>query len=119
LNAGVLPDEVLLLLFLAGPYRIVGETIVSTEFDTSLAGALGEVAAGPVPLAEVRRSMGRLGIRDDQQLPALRGRRDIRIVDETVVPWSGTIGDKAAMVLALQRRLMTADEIHEHIGEGS
>ncbi len=119
LNATVLPTEVHLLLFLAGPYQVAAETMMSAKFDTALRAALAETASGPVPLVEVRRSMRSLGIHDDHQLQALRARRDIRIVDEKVVPWSGTLGDKAAVVLALKRRLMTAEEIHEHIGEGS
>lgn len=108
-----------LVLFLAGPYRVVDETVVATAFQPALAEAVGQVAEGPVPLAVLRRTMTRLGVREDQQLAALRARRDIRIAGEMVIPWSGSIGDKAAMVLALQQSPMTSEEIHEQVGEGS
>lgn len=111
--------ELQLILFLAGPYHVHDNTVVASAFQAALAEAVGPVAQGPVPLAVLRRTMTRLGIREDQQVPALRARRDIRIAGEMVLPWSGSIGDKAAMVLALKRSPMTAEEIHEQINEGS
>lgn len=119
LAPGDLPDEVKLLLFLAGPFRATGETLVSASFDHALTAAVGHLDVGPKPLADVRKSMRELGIGEEHQLIALEGRRNVRIVNDMVVRWDGTIGDKAAVVLAVERRLMTADEIHEYIGEGS
>lgn len=111
--------EVQLLLFLAGPYQLTDDTFVASAFQTALGEAVGHVAQGPVPLAVIRKGMTRLGIREDQQVPALRARPDIRITGEMVIPWSGSIGDKAAMVLALEQSPMTPEEIHEQINEGS
>ena len=80
---------------------------------------LGQVAAGPVPLTSVRRAMKGLGISESVQIPVLRTQRGIHILREMVVPWTGTIGDKAALVLAMEQRIMDAEELHDQIGEGT
>jgi hypothetical protein len=111
--------EVKLILFLAGPYRRQGDTFVKVGFDDELLRLVSPVASGPVPLADVRASMTRLGILHDQQLRVLVGLTGIRILGDQVVSWSGSISDKAAAVLSAHQRLMTADEIHTVLGEGS
>ncbi|MGO9150087.1 MAG: sigma factor-like helix-turn-helix DNA-binding protein [Acidimicrobiales bacterium] len=119
LDATNMPIEVQLVLFFAGPYRLVGQTVVGSRFETALNEALRPVAQGPIPLEEVRASMRRASIGDNRHLSLLRDRHDLRVYGELVVPWSGSVGDKAALVLSLKQRLMTAEEIHEELGEGS
>jgi hypothetical protein len=111
--------EVKVLLFLAGPYHLGGELIVSSKLDPALADVLNQVAAGPVLLTSVRSEMQSLGIRESVQVQVLRTRRGIRILGEMVVPWTGTIGDKAALLLMINQRIMDAEELHDQLGEGT
>jgi hypothetical protein len=118
-KAGEVPLEVQVLLYLAGPYRITGDTVLGPRFEAALRESLGQIDQGPAPLARVRARMSELGIRENQHLPTLHARRDVRIIGDVVVRWSGSLGDKAAVVLTLHERPMSAEEIHEQIGEGS
>jgi DNA polymerase-3 subunit epsilon len=110
--------ELQALLHLAGPYRVVGETITGPAFDGVLARVVA-AADGPIALADLHGVMDELGIRRDQRQGILEQRDDLRVIDDMVVPWSGSMADKAAAVLALHQTLMTSEEIHEFIGEGS
>lgn len=111
--------EIKILLFLAGPYHLTGELFVSSNLDLALADVLNQVAAGPVPLTSVRSAMQSLGIRESVQVQVLGTRHGIRILGEMAVPWTGTIGDKAALLLTMNQRIMDAEELHDQLGEGT
>lgn len=111
--------EMQLALYLAGPYRLDEDTFVRVGFDEDLRALTRSVDSTPVPLADVRSWMTHHGIRQEQHGRVLAGLRGIRVIGDQVVPWSGSIGDKAAAVLAINERLMTAEEIHEALGEGA
>jgi hypothetical protein len=119
IGEGDLPREAQLVLLLAGPYRSVGGTFLSVSLEDALQKATEPTAAGPMELADVRASMRRLGIRDEQHMSLINGLRGVRIFGDQLVQWSGSMADKATIVLALRQRLMTAEEIHEQVGVGS
>ena len=113
-----MPIEVQAVLHLAGPYRVLGETVVGTSFDDALAEVVAAVDA-PILVADLDKVMNNLGIRRDQRSGIIGQREDLRIFGDTIVPWSGSMADKAAVVLSLRQNLMEAEEIHESLGEGS
>lgn len=117
-DADSVPIEFQALLHLAGRYRIAGDTVTGPDFDAVLARVVAAVD-GPTPRTVLDRVMNDLGIRPDQRQGILEQRDDIRVFADMVLPWSGSMADKAAAVLALRQNLMTAEEIHECLGEGS
>lgn len=118
LGADGVTIETQALLHLAGPYRLAGDAFTGPAFDDVLTRVVGAVD-GPISVVDLDGVMSDLGIRRDQRRGILEQRDDLRIFGDMVVPWSGSMADKAAVLLALRQNLMTSEEIHECLGEGS
>lgn len=111
-----------LMLWAAGPYEADGDWLVAKPH--SVVGLMSEIDARlgdslVVHEDEVRLVLDDLGIAQPllgQMMAPLKG---WRVLDETSwARWSGTVGDKAAVVLALTETPATAQELNDYIGEG-
>lgn len=117
MNTRSLSPAVLLVLWFAGPYELL-DRFYRRGFIAELSSHLSRIDSVAVPLRDVRSSLRALGVRDSEQLQVLADLPEIRVFGNYVVGWKGSLADKAASILSVNQRLMTADEIHAEIGEG-
>ncbi|GAA4208244.1 sigma factor-like helix-turn-helix DNA-binding protein [Microbispora amethystogenes] len=74
-------------------------------------------ADGPRPLDEAVAQVAQLGVREDVAERWLASVPQLRVLDEHVVPWPRSMGDKAEAVLAVSGAPLTPEEIQARIGE--
>lgn len=110
------------MLWAAGPYEADGSWLVAKPH--SIAGVMSELDARLCASllaneAEVRIALDDLGLAQPVLAPLMAGLKGWRALDESSwVRWSGTVGDKAAVVLELTGTPCNAQEVNEFIGEG-
>ena len=111
------------VLWLAGPYSFVQGWLVNkpklfSGLESELARAAKESVGLPVERAlEILADAGlteraRLAFLAEVEMPKLRR------IDEVLYPWSGTVADKAEVILAIVGRPASDAELVEMIGEG-
>ncbi len=111
----------LLLLHAAGPYERWGEWLVHRPAKAVVSASLTELDAlfetGFPLLDEALAALQRAGIRQDVARDWLGLLSRIRVLDNYVVPWNGTLADKAEIVLRVAGRPLALDEIVDAISE--
>jgi hypothetical protein len=111
-----------LLLWAAGPYELVdGWLILSPARKTvkATSSLLNELTEhGPVPLSEAESRLVAMGFIGSQAVSWIVSLGGFRVYDDSLVPWRGSIGDKAATVLALAGSPLHQDELFERLGAG-
>lgn len=110
----------LFLLWLAGPYRQTdGWLIFGTAAADTLALLDELTATGPVQFEDARPRLRELGLPDDLQLAWVAELGRHKVIDGKLVPWHGTLLDKAEVVLMLHGEPMTPEALHEAIPEAT
>jgi hypothetical protein len=108
------------LLWLAGPYEVASEWLVRTparELQTRVkAAARGVLKSGVAPRDEVLRVLQNSGLQPEWCERWLMSDDDFRVRSGQVVDWSGTLADKAELILRIQGEPMTRDELVTEVG---
>lgn len=123
--AGFPPDLVdRLLLFLAGPYRLRNDWILSESLEGDLDAAVLAIfdtiaERGWAPAELLDDALGDAGVRAEHRAAVLRAVPKLRRVGEVVVDWRGGLLDKALRLLELRGEPMTKDELCELIQPNS
>ena len=108
------------LLWLAGPYEITSEWLVRSparELQTRVKTAARSILKnGVAPSDEVFRVLQDLGIQSAWCERWLAADGDFRVHLGQVVDWSGTLADKAELILRIKREPMTRDELVAEMG---
>jgi hypothetical protein len=104
-----------LFLYLAGPYALDGDWLVLdgiSDRRTLMRTAFADVQENGT--AEFTLLVGRLlesGVDPEVAHLLIAAEPRLRVVDDQVLDWSGSLADKAALVLALTSKPMTLDEL--------
>ncbi len=110
------------LLWGAGPYKLAGDWLVlapARKMITESKSALSDLTNdGPVALTEVIERLGDLGVRPSEALEWIVTLGGFRVDDETLIPWGGSLADKAEVVLTLNGVPLAQDELLERLGDG-
>lgn len=115
----VIPLEEQLLLFLAGPYRLDEGWLIEGSLDEEVADLItASVEGSALPIDEVTHLLEEIDVSPHFASEVLARCPGVRRLGGVVVRWDGTLADKAAIVLALEGRPMSSDEIHSTIGSG-
>lgn len=108
------------LLSLAGPYEEFDRWLVrgrATRLVEESREAVGRALdAGPAPAEEVVVHLAALGIPEGEQMTWLLDVCRCREFYGLIVPWQGSLADKAEQVLAIRGEPLAADEIVEALG---
>ena len=108
-----------LVLWLAGPYRLDDDWLVRSMLPPVEAATMDRLQAltseGPADLEECLSVLGDLGVLQSFREPWLRRVRTFRVIGDVVERWSGTLADKAEVVLNLVGEPLTVDEISSQI----
>lgn len=115
--------QFLLLLWAAGPYHVHGEWLILAPAERlirrsrELLEQLTE--AGPIPGAAALQALEPLEIAEPIRGEWLRsvGEGLVRPIRDLLVPWRGSLADKAALILQIEGQPMTREEISRAIGE--
>ncbi len=108
------------LLWLAGPYELredwlirrpAAEVIDETKEVLRIA-----TSHGPTPVEGVVDALTLYGIPPAQAREWIVSVSAYRIEDDLVFSWSGSMADKAVTILSIDKRPMTAEELHERLG---
>lgn len=108
------------LLSVAGPYAIHDEWLIrepasdmiahtSRKLDERLAEAL-------LPLPDARNILADAGVPTSDHRAWLERVCKCRVIDETVLPWRGSMADKTVAILQLRGEPLTGDEIANALG---
>jgi hypothetical protein len=110
-----------LLLFLAGPYQLVGEWLVRRPSGATIAtchSALQALTAdGPASIKVAIAALESVGIRQDYALDWILTMRGWRVDEDLLIPWRGGLGDKAEIVLRLSSEPLSLEELMTRIAE--
>ena len=111
----------LLLLWLAGPYRLSGDWLMREKRAGQLAqrtrDVIEELMVDDVAdLDAVGAALGSLDIRESQRLPWLESQKGIRVLSGHVLRWGPSASDKAYAILRHNDAPMTAEELAAAIG---
>jgi hypothetical protein len=113
--------HLLILLWIAGPYELFGEWLVrepATRLLRTTQRALDQLTKkGPAPLEATLKRLQDLGIGNEFCLAWLEQVPKFRVVDDALVRWRGSVGDKAETVLALNGSPMSREQILTEIAE--
>lgn len=113
--------EALLLLHVAGPYERWGEWLVLRPAKRVVSASIAELEAlfetGFPLVDEALATLERAGIRQDAARDWLGVLPRIRVLEGYVVPWTGTLADKAEIVLRVAGRPLALDEIVDAISQ--
>lgn len=108
------------LLSLAGPYAVYESWVIREPVIEVVGGSaavldlrLGEAL---IPLEEASLLLDDFGIPPSEHSAWLERVCKCRVLDETVLPWKGSMADKAAAVLQLRGEPLTGDELAEALG---
>lgn len=106
-----------LILHIAGPYRFDGNWYVLEELfplEQALLGAFESASTnGSAPLDATIDALAELGMQRDHALALIRSTDRLRIVDDVVMDWRGSMADRAVAVLHHAGTPMTTDELAE------
>ena len=112
--------KALILLYLAGPYEVSGGWIVrkpAQQVVAATVAALDAVCENGYPTVdEALAALTGTGIREDAAREWLASMPHVRALDDYVVPWRGTLADKAEIALRVVGRPLDFDEIVEVLG---
>ena len=119
-TSGVHDLEVELLLFIADLFDRQGDLFVDRQFNDDVLKKLNEALQSNDTKEEtVVNVLAELGVQR-QHVEAVLGQiPGVRAIDGHLVPWSGTLADKAVVILRLVGHPMTIDEMLSRVGEGS
>jgi hypothetical protein len=121
--SGESDPAVLLMLWLAGPYELRDDWLVLKPAATTVDATRGLVrACMPEGFCEIPAVAERLidaGFTSSSSQRWLQEVLGIRLIHGKAVDWSGTIPDKARIVLALRGEPMTYEDIMAELGDGS
>jgi hypothetical protein len=111
----------LLLLYIAGPYELWDDWLVRRPAKAVVSASVAAVdelfnVAFPV-VEEALAALERAGVPQGAARDWLGLLPRIRVLDDYVVPWRGTLADKAQIVLRVSGRPLSLDEIVVAIGE--
>lgn len=111
----------LLMLHLTGPYELWEEWIIrrpAKENVSATARALDALFERGLPLVdEALVQLEQAGVRKESVRDWLGLQSRVRVLEEYVVPWAGTLADKAEVILRVSGRPLTFDEIADTINE--
>ncbi len=114
-------DETDLLLALAGPYRVKSGWLIHESWRPELADDAVRrlVEEEIVTLSDAHEALRSLGLRRDVVDHLIQVHPDMRRIGPSHwVRWTGSVGDKAAIVLSLRLEPMTPLKLVREIGEG-
>ncbi len=112
--------EIQLLLFVADRFGKHGDLLIDQGFNDDVVKKLGEVLQSNDTKEEtVFNVLAELGVQHQHINAVLNQIPAIRRIGGHLVPWSGTLADKAVVILRLSGHSMTIDEILTQVGEGS
>jgi Sigma-70, region 4 len=110
-----------LLVWSAGPYERVGDFFVRAPSEKIVAQTRKAVRAltrrGPVEAVEVGEPLARLGIKEEFHRRWILGLGEFRFLDKYLASWTGSLADKAEIVLKIRGCPMNREEIFAEIGE--
>lgn len=108
------------LMSFAGPFELREPWIVRAPAAriTGIAQEriLNVLADGPLPLPDVSEALSEVGIPDSEHGLWLQDICKCREVDGLVIPWTGSMADKAERVLQLRGEPLSPEEIAEALG---
>jgi Sigma-70, region 4 len=110
-----------LLLWSAGPYEQVGDFFVRAPAEKIVTQTRKAIRAltrrGPVEAVEASESLAQLGIKGEFHRRWILGLGEFRFPDKYLASWTGTLADKAEIVLKIRGCPMNREEISAEIGE--
>jgi hypothetical protein len=110
----------LFLLWLAGPYQQMDRWLVSGATAAETLVILDDLtSAGPIQFEDARPRLRELAVPDELQRAWIEGLGRHKVIDDKLVPWHGTLVDKAEVVLMLHGEPMTPEELHDAIPEAT
>ena len=110
-----------LLVWSAGPYEQVGDFFVRAPAEKIVAQTRKAIRAltrrGPVEAGEASEPLTRLGINGEFHRRWILGLGEFRFLDKHLASWTGSLADKAEIVLKIRGCPMNREEISAEIGE--
>jgi hypothetical protein len=110
-----------LLVWSAGPYEQVGDFFVRAPAEKIVAQTRKAMRAltrrGPVEAVEAGEPLVRLGIKGEFHRRWILGLGEFRFLDKYLACWTGSLADKAEIVLKIRGCPMNREEISAEIGE--
>jgi hypothetical protein len=110
-----------ILVWSAGPYEQVGDFFVRAPAEKIVAQTRKAIRAltrrGPIKAVEVREPLARLGINEEFHRRWILGLGEFRFLDKYLASWTGSLADKAEIVLNIRGCPMNREEISTEIGE--
>ena len=107
------------LLRLAGPYSLRGDWLILRPARAAVEESKEilriATASGPAPFARAAEGLIVYGIPAREVAEWIVSVSSFRVEGEFVIPWSGSMADKAWYLLALEGRPMTGDELLERV----
>ena len=110
----------LVLLWLAGPYEVRGDWLIlrpaRLAIDETKQILRMATANGPAPMSVVEAALEVYGVPRGQIREWIVSVSSFRIEDDLILAWGGSMADKAVAILAIEKKPMTAEELHSRIG---
>lgn len=117
---GLASQRVMVLLWLAGPYRREGDWLVLRSVPDLRRQTEEELKRvtehGPIPRVDALAAVERIGVITSEAASWFEYVGGFKEFGGRVMPWSGSMADKAHSILALRGEPMTRDELFAMIG---
>src|SRR4051795_12337283 len=107
-------------MWLAGPYEVRSGWLIHRPALAVIGDTkdilYGLTAHGPVPVTTAEDALARYGIPPEATRPWIVSVSAFRIEQDMVIPWTGSVADKAVAILGLEGRPMSGEELVARIG---